>query len=91
VSSRRVGLYDAIDWPVITLLAALIPVAGAMASTGAADVMAKGLISGVAGNSAVLALVLILVATMILSDFMNNAATAAVMCLSRWALPRNSG
>jgi di/tricarboxylate transporter len=73
-------LYDAVDWPVITLLAALIPVAGAMASTGAADVMAKALISGFAGDSAVLALVLILVATMILSDFMNNAATAAVMC-----------
>jgi di/tricarboxylate transporter len=73
-------LYDAIDWPVVTLLAALIPVAGAMASTGAADVMAKALISGFAGHSAVIALVLILVATMILSDFMNNAATAAVMC-----------
>jgi di/tricarboxylate transporter len=73
-------LYDAIDWPVVTLLAALIPVAGAMASTGAADVMAKALISGFAGHSAVTALVLILVATMILSDFMNNAATAAVMC-----------
>jgi di/tricarboxylate transporter len=73
-------LYDAIDWPVITLLATLIPVAGAMASTGAADVIANGLLDGVAGGSAVVALVLILVVTMILSDFMNNAATAAVMC-----------
>jgi di/tricarboxylate transporter len=73
-------LYDAIDWPVITLLAALIPVAGAMASTGAADVVAKGLLGGVAGGSAVVALVLMLLVTMILSDFMNNAATAAVMC-----------
>jgi di/tricarboxylate transporter len=73
-------LYDAIDWPVITLLAALIPVAGAMASTGAADVVANALLNGVAGRSAIIALVLILVGTMILSDFMNNAATAAVMC-----------
>ncbi|MBI1384960.1 MAG: SLC13 family permease [Rhizobiales bacterium] len=73
-------LYDAIDWSVIVLLAALIPVAGAMASTGAADVMAKALLSGIAGESAIVALVLILVVTMILSDFMNNAATAAVMC-----------
>ena len=73
-------LYDAIDWPVIVLLAALIPVAGAMASTGAADVIANGLLTGVAGGSGVIALVVILVVTMILSDFMNNAATAAVMC-----------
>lgn len=73
-------LYDAIDWPVITLLAALIPVAGAMASTGAANIIASGLLSGLTGGSAVVALVLILVVTMFLSDFMNNAATAAVMC-----------
>jgi di/tricarboxylate transporter len=71
-------LYEAIDWSVITLLAALIPIAGAMASTGAADLIAKSLLSG--AGSAVVALVLILVVTMILSDFMNNAATAAVMC-----------
>ena len=73
-------LYDAIDWPVITLLAALIPVAGAMASTGAADLLASGLLNTLAGGSAVIALVLVLLATMIISDFMNNAATAAVMC-----------
>lgn len=73
-------MYDAIDWPVITLLAALIPVASAMASTGAANVIANGLLTGLTGGSPVAALVLILVVTMILSDFMNNAATAAVMC-----------
>lgn len=78
LSTRR--LYDTIDWSVITLLAALIPVAGAMASTGAADVIARSLLSGVAGGSAVAALILILLVTMMLSDFMNNAATAAVMC-----------
>lgn len=74
------SLYDAIDWPVIILLAALIPVAGAMASTGAADLLAGLLVEGVAQGNAVFALALILVVTMTLSDFMNNAATAAVMC-----------
>jgi di/tricarboxylate transporter len=73
-------LYDAIDWSVIVLLAALIPVAGAMATTGAADVLAKGLMGGFAGGNVVIALTLVLVLTMSLSDFMNNAATAAVMC-----------
>jgi di/tricarboxylate transporter len=73
-------LYDAIDWPVIVLLAALIPVAGAMATTGAADVLAKGLMSSFAGGNVTIALALVLILTMCLSDFMNNAATAAVMC-----------
>ena len=75
---RRV--YDAIDWPVIVLLGALIPVAQAMESTGAADLLARTMLEWVAQGDAILALALILVLAMTLSDFMNNAATAAVMC-----------
>ncbi|ALO45572.1 SLC13 family permease [Pseudohongiella spirulinae] len=74
------SVYDSIDWPVIVLLGALLPVAGAMASTGTADVLAGALLDWLAQGNAVIALVLILVVTMTLSDFMNNAATAAVMC-----------
>ncbi|MCL4722496.1 MAG: anion permease, partial [Gammaproteobacteria bacterium] len=70
----------AIDWPVIVLLGALIPVAGALATSGAADLLARTLVTGVAQGHVVLALGIILVVTMTLSDFMNNAATAAVMC-----------
>ncbi len=73
-------LYDAIDWPVIVLLAALIPVAGAMSTTGAADLIASSMMGRLAGGNAVAALTIVLVVTMVLSDFMNNAATAAVMC-----------
>jgi di/tricarboxylate transporter len=73
-------IYESIDWPVIILLGALIPVAGAMASTGAADLLARNLLENVAQGHPVVALALILIVTMTLSDFMNNAATAAVMC-----------
>ena len=73
-------VYTAIDWPVIVLLAALIPVAGAMEQTGAADVLARVLVDSVAQGNAIAALGVILVVTMFLSDVMNNAATAAVMC-----------
>lgn len=73
-------VYSSIDWPVVVLLAALIPVAGAMATTGAADLLAGLLLDTLAQGNAVIALIAILVVTMVLSDFMNNAATAAVMC-----------
>ncbi len=73
-------VYTAIDWPVIVLLAALIPVAGAMESTGAADLVARFLLDSIAQGHAVIGLALILVVTMSLSDLMNNAATAAMMC-----------
>lgn len=74
------SLYHVVDWPVIVLLAALIPVAGAMQDTGTADLMARVLLENLAQGHAVIALALILVVTMTLSDLMNNAATAAVMC-----------
>jgi di/tricarboxylate transporter len=74
------NIYDAIDWPVIVLLGSLIPVAGAMATTGAADLLARVLLENIALGNPVVALALILVVSMSLSDFMNNAATAAVMC-----------
>ena len=78
VPPRKV--YEAVDWPVIVLLAALIPVAGAMASTGTADLIADLILSHLTGGSIIIALIMVLVLTMTLSDFMNNAATAAVMC-----------
>jgi di/tricarboxylate transporter len=73
-------LYEAIDWPVIVLLGSLIPVAVAMESTGFADLLARSLLDNVAQGRPVIALALILIVAMTLSDFMNNAATAAVMC-----------
>ena len=73
-------VYEAVDWSVVVLLGALIPVAMALGSTGAADLLALGLVDGVARGNPVIALALVLVVTMTLSDFMNNAATAAMMC-----------
>ncbi len=73
------AVYQAIDWPVIVLLAGLLPVAGAMQSTGAADLLARFLMTQLVGGSAVLGLVVILVTTMLLTDVLNNAATAAMM------------
>lgn len=79
VISPRI-VYNAIDWPVVVLLGALIPVAVAIENTGAADLIAQIMLKSIAQGHAVIALTLILVITMMLSDFMNNAATAAVMC-----------
>jgi di/tricarboxylate transporter len=78
VSARE--LYQNVDWPVVVLLGALIPVAGAMSTTGAADLVAHWLLDTAAQGSPMIALALILIVTMTLSDFMNNAATSAVMC-----------
>jgi di/tricarboxylate transporter len=74
------SVYNAIDWPVIVLLAAMLPVGGAMESSGAADLIAQFLIEWVAKGDPIVGLVILMLVTIVLTDFMNNAATAAVMC-----------
>jgi di/tricarboxylate transporter len=71
-------LYEAVDWPVIVLLGAMIPVGGALETTGLADLVAKGLIAPLA-DSPVIALVAVFAITMTVSDVLNNAATAVLM------------
>ena len=73
------AVYEAVDWPVVVLLAALLPVAGAMQATGAAELIARLLLEGLANGDAIIGLAVILVTTIVLTDLMNNAATAAVM------------
>jgi di/tricarboxylate transporter len=72
-------LYDGIDWPVIVLLGAMIPVAGALESTGATGVIASGILGFASGLGPIFVLALVMVVTMTLSDVMNNAATAVIM------------
>lgn len=72
-------IYDSVDWPVIVLLAAMIPVGGALETSGATAMIANGLVDISAGLPAWAILTLVLFVTMTLSDIMNNAATAVVM------------
>lgn len=74
------SVYQAIDWPIIVLLAALIPVAAAMESTGTAELIARFLLYWFAQDNAVIGLAVVLIVTMIISSVINNAATAAAMC-----------
>lgn len=72
-------VYTAIEWPVVVLLAALIPVGAALETTGAAQLMADGIVA-IAGSLPTRGiLALILVATMAVTPLLNNAATVLVM------------
>ncbi len=72
-------IYEGIDWPVIVLLGSLIPVGGALGTTGGTDLIAQAILQLTAGQSAVVVLLLLMVITMTLSDVLNNAATTVVM------------
>lgn len=71
--------YRNIDWSVIVLMGALMPVGVALESSGTTDLLAAAIL-WIAGNAApVVALVLVMIVTMTLSDIINNAATAVIM------------
>jgi di/tricarboxylate transporter len=72
-------LYDYVDWPVIVLLGAMIPVGQALEVTGTTGLIASSLVDAASGFPPALLLGIILVVTMTLSDVINNAATAVVM------------
>ena len=71
--------YSSIDVPVIILLGAMIPVGQAIQVTGLADLAGIFVADLTSGQPPWVALALVMVATMTLSDVINNAATAVVM------------
>jgi di/tricarboxylate transporter len=72
-------IYDSIDWPVVVLLGAMIPIGGALQSTGLTAVLAGMVIDLCSGLPPWTVVTVLLVVTMTLSDIINNAATAVVM------------
>ena len=72
-------LYESVDWPVIILLGAMIPIGGALQTSGVTGLVADGLVMLTGAWPAAAILAIIIVVTMTLSDIINNAATAVVM------------
>ena len=71
-------VYTSIEWPVIVLLGSMIPIGGALQSTGGTELIAGGIVDLSAGYSPVVVLTLLIIVTMTLSDVMNNTATAVI-------------
>jgi len=71
-------LYDSIEWPVVVLLGAMIPIGGALEDSGGTKLIAEGLLALTAGAGPALVLVVLMILTMTLSDVMNNVATAVI-------------
>jgi di/tricarboxylate transporter len=71
--------YAAIDAPILILLACLLPISDAVASTGGAELIAGGLAEVARLVPAHGALALVIVLAMALTPFLNNAATALIL------------
>jgi di/tricarboxylate transporter len=72
-------VYDAVEWPVVLLLGALIPIGEALQTTGGTTLIAEAIV-GLAGSVPVWTmLALLMVASMLLSDLIHNTPTAVLM------------
>jgi di/tricarboxylate transporter len=71
--------YDAIQWPILIMLGALIPVSDALRTTGGTDLIAAWLSNAASTLPPFGALALLLAAAMAVTPFLNNAATVLVM------------
>ena len=71
-------VYDSIEWPIIVLLGAMIPIGSALQSTGGTALIAESIVTLSSGASPVFVLTLLIIVTMTLSDVMNNTATAVI-------------
>ena len=73
------GVYRHIDWPVVILLAAMIPIGNTLISYGITDSVSSYLADLSSAVDYIWLVVLIMIITMFLSDIINNAATAVIM------------
>jgi di/tricarboxylate transporter len=71
--------YNALDPPILVLLACLIPISDAISSTGASEIIANGLSAIADPLPPTGAVTLILAAAMAVTPFLNNAATVLIM------------
>lgn len=71
--------YETVEWPILILLGALIPVSEAVRTTGATDLIAGWLHVAASGIPPLAALGLMIVAAMAVTPFLNNAATVLMV------------
>ena len=71
-------IYKSVEWPVIVLLGSMIPLGAALESSGSTAIIAHWLANITSGLPGWAAILIILVATMTLSDVLNNTATAVI-------------
>lgn len=72
-------IYSSVDWSIIVLIGAMIPVGESFQTSGAAALFAAELAQVLSGAPVFWAAAAMVAATMLLSIFLNNVATAIIM------------
>ncbi|QIG38656.1 SLC13/DASS family transporter [Microbacterium sp. 4R-513] len=71
--------YRSISWTTIVLIAGMIPLSTAFSKTGAADLVANGLLGAIGGAGPTVALLVLCVLTLVLGQLISNSATVLIL------------
>ncbi|UUP18417.1 SLC13 family permease [Nitratireductor thuwali] len=71
-------VYESVEWPVIVLLACLIPLGLALEESGGTALIAEAIVAQTTALPVWAILAILMVVTMTLSDFLNNVATTLI-------------
>ncbi len=74
----RTGFAE-LNWPILIMLAAMIPLGLAVDTTGAAHVLAEYLLAAIPSQHAVLLAAAVLLLALVITPFANNASTAIIL------------
>ena len=83
--------YEVVEWPLLVMLGALIPVSDALRTTGGTDLIAGWLSAFSQGLPPIGALALMMAAAMAVTPFLNNSATVLVMAPIAAGFAKNLG
>jgi di/tricarboxylate transporter len=71
-------IYRAVEWPIIVLLGALIPLGAAFEQSGGTQLITSAIVGRTEGMPVWLILAVVMAVTMVLSDFLNSIVTALI-------------
>jgi di/tricarboxylate transporter len=78
-SLKLTDAYERIEWPILVLLACLIPISDALQKTGGSELIADWMQSWITVLPPLAAVTAVLVMAMAVTPFLNNAATVLVL------------
>lgn len=86
----RTALRD-VNWPVIVMLAAMLPVGEALHSTGTAELLAQWGLAAVGARSEAVLLGCVLLVAIVITPFLNNVTTAVMLAPIAVSIAEQSG
>ena len=80
-----------LNWPILIMLSAMIPIGDAVASTGLADLIAQQAVASVGSSDSAVLVAAVLATALVITPFVNNVSAAVALAPIAVAVAKTSG